>query len=320
MATEQPTPVRIEKPKKNDTGKILMGLIIFFLLVSNGFLFYNYRNSESEKVDTEKQLVSTEDARATLDSILQSTKLQLQEYAKYKGVSEELDQKIAELQAALNQKGAEIEELLKGKKISQKELDQAYLEIETLKYQLQKYAIKIDSLSTANKELISENLNIKNSLQNEQKKSENLEMKNISLTNKVSLAQRLVAQNVKVVGVRFRSNGKESEVSRANKVEQLKMSFNFADNPVADKNNKDLFIRIIGPDGATINIPDAGSGTFKLEGQETIYTARKTFEFDNSGQPLVIYFKKGSEFMKGVYHVEFYCEGFLVGKSDLDLK
>ncbi len=50
-------------------------------------------------------------------------------------------------------------------------------------------------------------------------------------------------------------------------------------NRMADKGAKDIFLRIIAPTGTTLYLEAAGSGKFKANGMETLYTKRKTVNY-----------------------------------------
>jgi hypothetical protein len=83
---------------------------------------------------------------------------------------------------------------------------------------------------------------------------------------------------------------------------------------------KDIFLKVLGPDGATIYNQAAGSGTFRFQDEESLYSSKKTIDFNQESQQISIYWDKGSEFVKGQYKAELYCEGFKIGSSEFVLK
>ncbi|MSQ78937.1 MAG: hypothetical protein EXR21_04570 [Flavobacteriaceae bacterium] len=303
--------------KKKDSSRIIIIIIILLLLGLNGWLLYQYIKTEKELDLTEQKLENTEVLRAELDSILRVTQLQLEDY---KGLNDSLDGVIDEKNAELRQRAGEIEQLLRNRNISKKELEKAIDQMDKFKYYAQKYQKQVDELSLEVSTLKAENNKIKDELTVEQRKAEKSELTAITYANKLELAQKLSVINAAARGIRIRSNGKESEATKANKTEQIKLTFNFADNPVAEKGKREIFIKIIGPDGTTQYDEAAGSGKFKYEGQQAMYTVKKTVDFDNSGEAVLIYYKPQGEFGKGRYRFEMYSEKFQIGSASVELK
>jgi hypothetical protein len=123
-----------------------------------------------------------------------------------------------------------------------------------------------------------------------------------------------------VTGIKKRNNGKEKETIRVSQLNLLKITFLLNENYVTDKGTKDIYLKIIGPDGSTVYNQIAGSGTFKFQNEESLYSTKKSIEFTNESQNVSIYWEKGSEYTKGLYKAELYCEGFKIGNTEFELK
>ena len=63
-----------------------------------------------------------------------------------------------------------------------------------------------------------------------------------------------------------------------------------------------------------------GSGTFQLNGREEFYTAGQEILFDNTKQKLTFMYEKGSAYASGVYNVEIYTDGYLMGRSQFTVR
>lgn len=303
--------------KKKDNSKIIYIIIILFLLGSNAYLYFQFRNTESLLTERSDQLENTETKRMELDSMLKAAQMQIESY---RGENDSLNNIIDERNQELAQRAAEINELLRNKKISKKELNRAIEQLDKFKYYAQKYQKEVEKLNAEIAELKTENTKIKKENKELERRSEGFELKSIEYQNKINLAKKLSAINVTGQGIKIRSNGNESIVTKASRTEQIKLSFGFSDNPVADKGNKEVYVRIIDPEGNTLFVEETGSGKFLQDGQQTIYTAKKSINFDNSGDPVTIYWKKGNDYNKGKYNIELYCEGFQIGKGSFELK
>jgi septal ring factor EnvC (AmiA/AmiB activator) len=306
-----------EKQQKQRVIIIIQSALNVVLLLLLSFFSYNYFKTDHQLLDTEEKLVSTEDARAELDSILKYTELELEQY---KGKNAQLDEFLRQKNDSLQEFADRIEALLKQGKVTRMQLAQANDELDKLRYYKKKYLLQIDSLNNVIVSLNAENQTLKSDINRQKRKYEDLTMENVRLSTKVAIGAKLNAQNIFVTGIKMRSNGKERETMRVSQIEQLKISFYLEQNYVAEKGAKEIFVRIIGPDGATVYNEAAGSGTFKYQNEEYLYSRKSVIEFTQEGQQVVIYWTKGSDFLKGNYKAELYCEGFLIGKSDFELK
>ncbi len=299
---------------KEDNRKYL--IIIILLLLSNLTFVYLYISNNVKKVEIAEELVDTQEARDDLQKILKETETTLSEY---KGRNAALDEEIRIKTEEIQAKAAEIEKLLKDKKVSSRALEKAREELDVLRYYVQKYQKQIDSLSRENKFLASENRKIKQDLTEQKDKNEGLIMENIKLGNKVAVGARLKADNIYVTGIQNRDGGKTRETNRVRRIDQIKVEFVLAENFVAEKGDKDFFLRILGPDGETIWSETTGGGKFEFQGAETPYTSRKRHDFQNTNDKISFFYAKSSEWEKGDYKIEVYAEGFLIGEQKFKL-
>jgi hypothetical protein len=145
-------------------------------------------------------------------------------------------------------------------------------------------------------------------------------MENIKLNNKVAIGAKLNASQLFVTGVKNRSNGKERETNRSTQIEKMKVMFRVDENYVTDIGNKEIYMKVLGPEGSTLYNEASGSGTFKFQGQDALYTTKKTIEYTQAAQNVTIYWEKGSEYAKGKYIIELFSDGMNIGKGEFELK
>jgi regulator of replication initiation timing len=307
------------KESNNRSGKLYLYIIIILLLTLNGIFIYNYFTTDKKLVVTEEQLYATDSAKAELEKVLVQTETELEQF---KGKNAQLDAFLKEKNDSIQEYAERIEVLLKQGRLSKDKLNEALDEIDQLRYYKRKYLNQIDSLSNHITKLNRENSNLKQTIDQEKRKNEDLVMENIKLGNKVAIGAKLQTTEIFATGIKIRSNGKERETSKASQVEQIKITFKVAENYVAEKGNKDIYLKIVGPDGTTIYNEAAGSGTFTFQGQESLYSTKKTIDFTQDAQQVSIYWSKGSnsEYAKGKYLAELYADGFKIGSSEFELK
>ncbi len=306
-----------KKLKKYRVIIIAQSVLNIILILLLGFFTFTYFKTDKSLSEKKVELFQSDSTRAALEVELMETDSML---TLYKGKNTELDQFLREKNDSLQQFAERIEKLLRKGNLTREELDKANDELDLLRYYKKKYIGQIDSLNSVIASLGEENTNLKTDIQKQKRKNENLNMDVARLSNKVVAGSRLTTQNVYVTGVKQRTNGKEKETIRVSQLSQLKISFTLNENFVTDKGPKDIYLKIVGPDGSTVYNQIAGSGTFKFQNEESLYSTKKTIDFNNESQNVSIYWEKGSEFAKGVYKAELFCEGFKIGHTEFELK
>jgi predicted nucleic acid-binding Zn-ribbon protein len=145
---------------------------------------------------------------------------------------------------------------------------------------------------------------------------------NRELSDKVSVASRLQADNIKVAIITAKNKEQDDDKSefKAKRVDKVKVTFNLARNDVSPKETKSIYLRILEPDGAALYNLSTGGGTFTVDGQEAFYTQKQDVVYDNSRQGLQFTYAKGAEYKKGLHTVELYESGTLMGKTTFTLK
>lgn len=306
-----------ESNKKQRLIIIILSATNILTLLLLAFFVFNYFQTDKKLVVTEEKLFSSDSTRMELDTLLSQTSLELDQY---KGKNEELDNFLRAKNDSLQQFAERIEGLLRQGRLTREQLNQAKDELDLLRYYKRKYLGQIDSLSNVIVAKDVEIQTLKTDITKQKRKNEDLTMDNVRLSTKVAIGARLQAGNVYVTGIKLRSNGKEKETIRASQIEQLKVTFTLGENYVAEKGNKDIFLKIVGPDGATVYNQNAGSGTFVFQNEESLYSARKTIEFNQTEQAVTVYWNSGNPLVKGNYKAELYCEGFRIGQTQFELK
>jgi len=300
-----PTPA----PKKSSKAGIIIAILSIIVVVQSIKIYLDYQ----EKVEVKQALATTEEDLASTMQRLNDVKV-------------ELDQKIAEI----GKLGGDVAELEKAKAEVMAELKRSNSRstkaIKELKDRLEGYEEllklkddEIDKLKSVNKELFSENRNLKTK-QNVLNDSLNRVTKNKDeLANKVAIASQLKAEKISLVSVT--SKGKEKDPPfRKRQLEKIKVEFTIAENKVAPIEGKKILVRIIDENGQPIFDTTKGSGTFMLGNKEEFYTSAQEILFDNTGQKLVFVYDKGSDYTAGTYLVEIYTDGYLMGSTQFAVK
>lgn len=307
MSEVTPQPEETKKP--NNRTAIIIALLSIIVIIQSIKIYLDYQ----DKAEVNQQLATTEEDLAT-------TMQQL------KDIRVELDQKITELEKL----GGDVTELEKAKAEVDAELKQGRIrynrDIKELKDRVDGYQEllklkdeELEKLKSLNKELYSENRNLKTT-QNQLSDSINRLAKNTDvLANKVAIASQLKAENVSVVSVNNRGKERTSPF-RSKQLETLKVDFNIAENKVAPIEGKKIMIKVTDENGQVIFDVAKGSGTFMLDGKEEFYTVAQEILFDNTRQHLSFIYEKGSEYASGTYTVDIYTDGYKMGQVTFTVK
>jgi hypothetical protein len=141
---------------------------------------------------------------------------------------------------------------------------------------------------------------------------------NEDLRKKVNVGSALKAVNVQVVGLTSRGKERDGELKNR-KVDQLKISFILPSNPLTERNNKEVYMRVLDPNGAVLNDMSRG-GILNFANQEIGYSLKQNVAYTNDDQKVEMFYKKEVVFKSGKYVIEIYSEGFKIGTGSFLVK
>lgn len=298
---------------KFSNRKILLIVIGILLLANIVTLFLFYQNNQET------------------EAALQSNKQELTEtYNKLESISNELDLKIEEIQKL----GGDVEELRliretleqekeqlqNDQRLAQSRYQQISNRVEGYRELLLKKDEEITELKKLNEVLYSENTELKEEQRKLNKTLTSIQSDKRELTEKVEQASRLQAENIKVVGVKENGKAKERDRYRNSQIDQMQLTFNLAKNEVAPVEGKDIFIRVLEPDGSVIFDVAKGSGTFMPDGKEMFYTQKKEILYDKTGQEVSFLYDKDSDYVEGRHTIEIYADDYMIGKTNFEIR
>lgn len=217
-----------------------------------------------------------------------------------------LQSKIRNYESILTQKDALIAQL--------KEENQTLLSANT------ELGTQVQTLNSTNTELQSAKAGLESEKASLNEKVTAVSSENKALSDKVALAAALKAQNVKVYGITSGGKEKDRDKYRAGKVDKIKIAFNLPANPVTEQNEKDIYVRLLGPDGAIISDEATGSGIFNYNGQQVVYTTKQPVLYKNNNQLTEIVYARGQKYNSGKYNIELFSEGFKIGEGKFEVK
>lgn len=293
----QPSKTIFKDPK---TKRIItaLGIAVLLLLIS---LIWQSRQFEKQ-VALKTQFIEEKNAlRDDLDDLIDEHEFLKDEHS-------ELNEQLFEKDSLINAYAADIKKLLR----SENQLNEAKRKITRLKEISRKYISAIDSLLTMNATLVIENDSVKKANSIISSRNKKLEKTNQQLVDRVSVASVLKAENIDVEGLYYRASGREVASSRANKIQNFRICLSILENKVAEAGVKELFIRIIAPDGNVLNVANQIQ---ELELPDTIlqYSFAHSFEYENQHITDCILWTRGNVLSAGDYRFELIVDNELIG-------
>jgi len=300
-------------PQRSKNRNILIAVIGVLLLANVVTFFLYYQNNQEMSTELQSSKEELEETYNKLESMSNELNLKIEELQK-------LGEDVEELRLIRETLEQEKEQLQNQGQLAQKRYDQIRNRVEGYRELLLNKDKEIAELKELNEALYAENTELKEDQRELSKQMNQVKTSNEQLSEKVQVASRLEAENIKIEGVNSRGNAKERDRYRNNQIEKLQLSFNLAKNDVAPVEGKDIMVRIIDPSGKVIFDVAKGSGTFMQDGKEVFFTQKQEILFDNTQQKLTFLYEKGSEYEEGRHTVEIYADDYVIGKANFEVR
>lgn len=303
-----------QEEKKEKSNRIYLIIIVVETLLVGllGWLFFNQK-TRVETVEREK-LVFVEKAQSLQD-----------ELTAMKAEYEDLKISDKRLKKEYDEKMKMIDSLMVLAKKHEGDAYQIYQlrkETETLRRIMKHFVVQIDSLGRLNKEIIAQKEKVITELSEEKYKTKELTKEKDELQTTVNLGSVLKANSIKVSGIRTKSGGKkEVETKSAKRVEKIKLTFTLGENRIAKSGDRQVYVRIVTPDGKEMAKSLDESNTFSFNGSKGYFATKTTVNYKNSDTPVTVYTAKSDiKFLPGKYIIEIASEGAVIGQTELILE
>lgn len=298
--------------RKGQKKKWIIMFLIIILLGINAFQFFT-NMKKTQTIQTQEQTIKGQEENISgmmtkLDSVETELNLKRQEILRLGG-------KVTELDAILAEVRADKEKLLKERNLAVADVEKYKDRIEALTVQLDVSDKKIAQLTSQRDSLFKFNQRLEKRMEQRSDSMKQLTYTQKKLEQKVAVASALKAENIQVDALTDRGKLKEGPDLKARHIYKLRVSFSIGENRVAITEGKDIYLRIVEPDGSAIYDMALGGGMFNFEGKDIPFTLRQNILFENKQQRFSFYFLKGSPYKTGNYLIELYSEGFKIGEQ-----
>ena len=77
-------------------------------------------------------------------------------------------------------------------------------------------------------------------------------------------------------------------------------------------------MRIVGPDDYVL--AKAETDVFDFEGEKIVFSANREVDYQNKDVEMCIFYDNKGDLLKGVYKVNIYMDGYMIGYSEFTLE
>jgi len=311
-------------------------IAIIGLIGLNGYQWFSNSQLKTQTIRQETELLELEKIQAELD---QDYEAALESLEDIKGTNRKLNDLVESQKTELKAQKDKINNLIWTKR----ELGKAKDELANLNNQVAQFVAEITKLKEENALLASDNTDLReqNQTLNQQylaseqaredieeqrtvlaQEREKLASENEVLDSKVDMANAIKINFMKTQGYNENDEGRRKTKRRAKNINLIEVCFTTETNMVTPAGPKEFQIRLIDPMGETVAREDLGSGvlTNKLDNTQVRYTTSGVVDYQNEDTDGCITWKFNDRLPKGLYDVEIYNNGYLVGKGDYKMK
>lgn len=288
--------------KTKNTVYIAIIAVLALLLVGGAVLYFQERSTNQEMaqiLQSEKQSLTTE-----LESLSK-------EYSSLKTSNDTLNYQLEVEKAKIEKM---IKELKRTKNNSYAQIKRYKNEVASLKALVRNYALQVDSLNLLSMQLQEENSLYKEVVEQKTAIVDSLATTNKDLEKMVQRASLLEPMNLEA----YPTNRRNKPVRRLGWTKKLKVDFTFPKNVTAKAGTKDVYVIITRPDNVIVGNP-LGE-TFELNGEETVYTMKRTVYYENENLPVSLFWDNDKSLIKGQYKADVILEGQLIGTTNFRIK
>ena len=298
--------------KAQKTNRFLI-IIIILLSVALGITLWQYFDLRKTAAQKGSEIEILQDERGELETELEDMLTEL----------DTMETSNDSMRVELSNRKAEIEGLLAKVKDKDYAIYKLRKETKTLRVIMKGYVVTIDSLNTLNVGLRDENRKVRNTLSKERNKAKELQRTNENLSSKVALASRLNVNDIRVFGVNVKRDMTGKETDRARRADKLRVCFLLNENKVAKVGKKNLYLRVIAPDGVILTNGNPEESRFEFNGEKSYYSDKLVVDYDQSAKEYCLDWAKPNEdydMLPGEYQFYLYAEDYEMAAVSYSLK
>ena len=291
-------------------NKKLFWIIIGVLVVLMGALVYLYLDQRQEMNEMVEQMTIEKEE---LEEEYEDLAIQFDGY-------QQMDIRNDSLQDLLSREQQRVQDLLEElrqtKASNARRIAELKKELATVRMVMRDYVRQIDSLNATNARLTEENILVKEENQLVKQQNTQLTTANAQLTETVERASMLEITSCNLTML----NKNDKKTRMVSHMRKMQFDFVIAKNITCTPGLKDLYARVITPNGNVIGEDE--TKLFAFESGEIPYTLVQQIEYSGEAYNGTCYciWSEQNQVEKGFYSIDFFCDGNLIGSFPFQLK
>ena len=289
--------------------KTVIILFAVLLVIIAGLLFWNLSQRQELNEIVEQMTIEKEE----LEEEYEDLAIQFDGY-------QQMDIRNDSLQDLLSREQQRVQDLLEElrqtKASDARRISELKKELATVRAVMKDYVRQIDSLNATNARLTQENVQLAQHNERLTTSNEELTQANTELTETVQRASMLEMTSCTLTML----NKSDRKTKMASHVRKLQFDFVIAKNITCSPGIKDLYARVITPEGKLIGEDE--NKLFAFESGEIPYTLTRQIEYSGEAYSGTCYcpLDEDDEVQAGFYSIDFFCDGNLIGSFPFQLK
>ena len=286
-------------------------VLVICLLVIGGLAFMNLRQHQEMSEMVEQMTIEKEELQEEYEELA----YQFDGY-------QQMDIRNDSLQDLLTREQQRVQDLLEElrqtKASNARRIAELKKELATVRAIMKDYVRQIDSLNATNQRLTVENEQLAMNNEALTQSNEQLTRSNEQLTETVTRASMLEITTCTLTTL----NKNDRKTRMATHVSKLQFDYTIAKNITCTPGLKQLYARVMDPNGEMLSNNSTEEHLFTFESSETRYTMMQEIEYAGEAYTGTCYctLAENETVVKGFYTIDFFCDGNLIGSFPFQIK
>ena len=305
-------------PSKDNRG-LIYGILIAALLGTWGYIIYDKSRTKEVFEQKDQQYASLDSSKTSIQKEYEEALLRLDGMT---STNASLDSLVKTKDSELAGLKGRISTLVKKQNASAEDLREARTLISQLNGKIDGYLQEIERLQGENQQLTEDKRNLSNEKSRLESDLSSTRSEKKAAEDLIDIGSTLSASNFQIAAVDVKGSGKEKSTNTAKKADKFRISFDLAENRIAQSGSKELYVVVMDPAGKVVQEQGLGSGTFRTrEDGDRQYTNKVSVNYSQGERKNVSFdLQQADKYVPGNYKVDVYHNGFRIGGGTVNLK
>ena len=274
-------------------------VVAFTVLAAYSYTSYTSAQSKEDFLNQEKKLLENQISKV------------ISGYDELGNINENLKSELDNTQNIITKTQDSLKELQANMSLIYKYRD----ELLTLKKQQSNLIKKSDSFLAVNAELSKQNTSISSLLNKQFDVISTLKEDKAKLDNDIKKGSLVSANSFEAIAFSVKKSGDKIETKKADKTKNISVAFVLAENPLAAKQKKDLYIQIIGPNNNVV----ADKGAIEFDESSLIYSYKNSILYNKTTLEVSANIETNETLEAGRYIINVFDHSKRLGSTEIIL-